>query len=97
MLLFEKFKVKQVPVSVSNNRKVDLSIMCLSVRHFAAYRSEDLHGKQRKMNNIMLILLILKIDVSHVFSVNAILLPNVHSKQRENKQAPAKKCKFSTA
>ena len=50
--LFEKVAIRQEPVTVSDSRKVDLSMMSFQIRLFAVQRFKDLHSKQRqKVNN----------------------------------------------
>ena len=46
--LFEKVKLRPVVFTVSNTRKVHMSIMSFSALHFAAQGLKDLHIKQRK-------------------------------------------------
>ena len=42
--LFENSELRQVPVTVSNTRKIDVSI----IRQYAVHCLKDLHSKQRK-------------------------------------------------
>ena len=43
-----KVQLRPVPVTVSNSRKFDPSIMNFTVRHFAVECSKDIHSEQRK-------------------------------------------------
>ena len=46
--LFETIEWRQVLVTVSNTRKVDLSMISIQILHFAAQCLENLHIKKRK-------------------------------------------------
>ena len=49
--LFEKVELRPVLITLSDTRKVDLSIMSFNTRQFAAPCLNDLHSKHAKMNN----------------------------------------------
>ena len=49
-----KVEMKQEPVTVSDTRKVELSIIGFHIRYFVGQCLKDLHNKERKkMNNTM--------------------------------------------